>query len=206
MEFTYTIYKHDPKAPPELKTIRLDTTTRAEELKPEHVKDGKYIEVYCNRTNRVLYTLHTEDELDDYLESRARAAAWLPKKASTETVIEASPVLTDSTLSSTTSIEKKDAINPSHYKGFVSLEDGTVLQWLETMQYLPRFRNPESFKAALELQVRKYLDRNGGKDAEMQELMKSLWYFKFLVAFIANGEKPIRVADIPKLLGEKNGA
>ena len=95
--------------------------------------------------------------------------------------------------------KKKDAINPSHYQAYIQTEK-EVLQWLEAMQYLPRFRDPECFKAAVELQARKYLDRNGGKDAELQELQKGLWYFKFLVAFIKNGNKPIRVTNIDKIL------
>lgn len=99
-------------------------------------------------------------------------------------------------------IPGKDAINPSHYQAYIETEN-EVLQWLETMQYLPRFRNPESFKAAVELQGRKYFDRNGGKDAELQELQKGLWYFKFLVAYIKNGNKPIRVKDIDTILNRK---
>ncbi len=95
--------------------------------------------------------------------------------------------------------QKKDAINPSHYQAYIQTEK-EVLQWLEAMQYLPRFRDPECLKAAVELQARKYMDRNGGKDAELQELQKGLWYFKFLVAFIKNGNKPIRVENIDKIL------
>lgn len=92
---------------------------------------------------------------------------------------------------------KKDAINPSHYQGYVM-----DLQWLETMQYLPSFRDPSCFKAAVQLQVRKYLDRLGGKDADIQELSKALWYLKFLLAYIKNNNQPIRVKDIEKLLNE----
>lgn len=102
--------------------------------------------------------------------------------------------------------EVKDHINPTHYQGYISFLQGDILvelQWLETMQYLPRFRNPESFKAAVELQGRKYFDRNGGKDKELQELQKGLWYFKFLVAYIKNGDKPIRVMDIDSILSNK---
>jgi len=88
----------------------------------------------------------------------------------------------------------KDHINPSHYQGYIM-----DLQWMEAMQYLPRYRNPESFVAAVELQGRKYFDRNGGKDDELQELQKGLWYFKFLVAYLKNGA-PIRVKDIDDIL------
>jgi hypothetical protein len=76
------------------------------------------------------------------------------------------------------------------------------LQWLETMQYLPSFRDPTCFKAAVELQVRKYLDRLGGKDAEQQELGKALWYLKFLLAYTKNNNQPIRIKDIEKILNE----
>lgn len=95
--------------------------------------------------------------------------------------------------------EKKDAINPSHYQGYVM-----DLQWLETMQYLPSFRDPACFKAAVELQVRKYLDRLGGKDAEQQELGKALWYLKFLLAYTKNNNQPIRIKDIEKILNEQS--
>jgi hypothetical protein len=94
-------------------------------------------------------------------------------------------------------VKPKDHINPSHYQGYIQ-----ELQWLESMQYLPRFRNPESFIAAVELQGRKYWDRNGGKDEEAQELQKGIWYFKFLLAYILNDRKPIRVADINRLIGD----
>jgi hypothetical protein len=90
---------------------------------------------------------------------------------------------------------KKDAINPSHYQGYVQ-----ELQWLETMQYLPNFREPTSFKAAVELQLRKYLDRNGKKDNELQELEKAAWYLRFLIAYVKNDDSPIRVNDIPAIM------
>jgi hypothetical protein len=84
-------------------------------------------------------------------------------------------------------------IDPKHYQGYITLESET-LQWIETMQYLPRFsKDPECFKAALELQVRKYLDRNGKKDTELQELKKARWYLDFLIKYVENGDKPVRI-------------
>ena len=62
-----------------------------------------------------------------------------------------------------------------------------------------RVLRPKNFKAAVELQIRKYLDRLGGKDAELQELEKALWYTKFLVAYVKN-KGPIRVKDIETIL------
>ena len=93
---------------------------------------------------------------------------------------------------------QKDAINPSHYQSYID-----EFQWIEAMCRMQRFRDPEKFKAAIELQIRKYLDRNGGKDSELQEFEKALWYLKFLIAYIKNGNRPIWVSDIEFLLKSK---
>lgn len=90
---------------------------------------------------------------------------------------------------------ERDQINPSHYQNY--FQD---LQWIEAMQYLPRFRNPENFKAAIELMIRNYLDRLGQKDPEAQDMSKCVWYSQFLLAYIKNGNKPIRIADISPVL------
>jgi hypothetical protein len=90
------------------------------------------------------------------------------------------------------------AVNPSHHKGFID-----DLQWIDVMSRIPRYRNnPEAFKGAVELQIRKYLDRNGRKDNELQELLKGLWYYKYLCAYIKNGCKPIRGDDVERILAK----
>jgi hypothetical protein len=90
----------------------------------------------------------------------------------------------------------QDAINPPHYQNFLD-----QYQWIETMCRIQRFRdNPEQFEAAIELQVRKYLDRCGRKDERLQELEKALWYMKFLVAYVKNGSVPILVEDVEEIL------
>jgi len=129
----------------------------------------------------------SEAIIEHSAESPQRMADDAPNYAQDEPVLMADPEVL------------KDHINPSHYQGYIVTENET-LQWLEAMQYLPRYRNPESFIAAVELQGRKYFDRNGGKDDELQELQKGLWYFKFLVAYLKNGA-PIRVKDIDGILG-----
>jgi hypothetical protein len=92
----------------------------------------------------------------------------------------------------------QDAINPPHYKNFLD-----QYQWIETMCRIQRFRdNPEQFEAAIELQVRKYLDRCGRKDERLQELEKALWYMKFLVAYVKNGGVPIYIEDIEAILDD----
>ena len=97
--------------------------------------------------------------------------------------------------------DKQDMINPSHYKSYMGHD--LQLQWLEAMQYLPHFQDPDRFKAAVEMQIRKYLDRCGGKDNELQELKKALWYLEFLTAYVANGNKPIRVDRVREILNAK---
>jgi hypothetical protein len=78
--------------------------------------------------------------------------------------------------------EVKNKVDPAHYKGFVN-----ELQWIETMARIPRYRkNPSEFIAALELQVRKYIDRDG-KDISEVEYRKGLFYYMFLVAYLSKG-------------------
>lgn len=95
-----------------------------------------------------------------------------------------------------------DAVNPSHYQGYLFDPELNIdLQWLETQCRMQRYReDPERFKGAVELQVRKYLDRCGKKDEELQEFEKALWYLMFLVAFMKNGDKPVLVKDIREIL------
>ena len=182
---------------------------------------GDVIKVTDNlrKTNTTLYTL---DDVEAWQVGQERAFQWADacdRQNWKERVSENVRVFSDRNhalqlqtpcggknaemLKEADAVKEKDHINPSHYQGFMVTETDT-LQWLEAQQYHVRYRGkPEVFKGAVELQARKYLDRNGGKDEELQELKKALWYMKFLVAFVANGDKPIRVADIPRLLGEK---
>ena len=110
-----------------------------------------------------------------------------------------------------TGYPKKDAVNPAHYQGFLTVETDVFqnekfnhLQWLETKCRERRFiENPDHFIAALMLQVDKYLDRVGYKDKDLQEFEKGLWYLKFLVAYIKNGKQPILVRNIDAILARK---
>jgi len=145
-------------------------------------------------------TVNREGSTVGHITSRAHWEAWTASSQDDTSVLE---VPYSQTMTASPEV-LKDHINPSHYQGYIQTEK-EVLQWLEAMQYLPRFRNPESFVAAVELQGRKYFDRNGGKDEEVQELQKGLWYFKFLVAFLLNGSKPIRVKDIEEILNPQVG-
>ena len=206
MQYTYTTMSQTSlqEVP-----VRKDTTTRLEEISAEHVTHPLFVVISDNSTNKDVGTLRNEDELNEWWETLARASTWKSKEDRiTRAVLE--PTQLDLPLdfgAASISLDElntgklvrpiKDHINPDYYQGYVQ-----DLQWLETMQYLPHFRDPDCFLAAVELQVRKYLDRTGGKNDELQETKKALWYLKFMAAYMANGRKPIRIADIKTLLGE----
>jgi len=196
--------------------VRFDSTTRLEDIRA-NFSIGDYVKVLDNRKSQLapIATFNSEEDAIDWNMSKAMAFQWKDKPSCGDdshkiwNPLEETDGFHVKTLDTITagvdvgkSVFFKDAINPSHYQAYIETEN-EVLQWLEAMQYLPRFRNPECFKAAVELQGRKYFDRNGGKDEELQELQKGLWYFKFLVAYIKNGNKPIRVKDIDTILNRK---
>jgi hypothetical protein len=88
------------------------------------------------------------------------------------------------------------AVNPSHYKGYVK-----DMQWMETMGHLPNFRDLSNgkFYAAIELQIRKYLDRLGKKDAGVQELLKARWYTDYLIACMHTG-RVVSVEEVQTII------
>lgn len=104
----------------------------------------------------------------------------------------------------------KTPVNPKHYQSYMQkTSDGVIkdyefetLQWLESIQYKTHYQNQEYFRAAILLQADKYLSRLGGKDDDVQEIMKAIWYLKFLAAYIKN-QGPIRVVDIKEILGDE---
>ena len=230
MRYVYTLFtQSNPQAEP----TRRDIHTRECVITAADVTKPNFVNIFDGQQERDLGMIRSEDEWGEWLETLARNSAWKSKDTSPMVQLElplatdhqlqnqdasngASPqqaifalsdndlgavlkeLRTDTSFVAVNEPSKKDHINPTHYQAYI-LE----LQWLEAMQYLPRFRNPECFLAAIELQVRKYLDRCGGKDAEPQELSKSLWYHQFMVAYIKNGYSPIRIKDIPELLARK---
>jgi hypothetical protein len=106
--------------------------------------------------------------------------------------------------------EKKNAINPSHYKSLYEIKNSNgeitdTIQWLEHLQYKPFWRNNmQAFVHAVrDMCGDKYLSRMGAKDDETQEMQKALWYYKFATAVMLNGYQPIRVVDIERILSEK---
>lgn len=78
---------------------------------------------------------------------------------------------------------------PPHYQNYIK-----DMQWLEAMQYVVK-----PFGPAVQLQVRKYLDRLGQKNDELEELLKARWYLNFLVAYTINGG-PIKADDVTGII------
>ena len=125
--------------------------------------------------------LKNPDDIESFVVSQERSAAWKPEKTEPYHTLATEAV--------------KTAVNPKHHKNFID-----ELQWIDAISRMPRYRDPVAFKAAVELQVRKYLDRNGRKDNELQEYMKAKWYLDYLCAYIKNGETPILGVDVKKIL------
>jgi hypothetical protein len=99
-----------------------------------------------------------QDQLDGALEELERVIAWRPDKVMA-------------------------AVDPPHYKGYIDDH-----QWIDAMSRIPTLRDPDNFIAALELQVRKYLDRRGKKDDSLQELKKAQFYLAYMIKYIEKGE------------------
>jgi hypothetical protein len=164
-------------------------------------EEGEIIRVWDNLDQtKSCFFLRTEEDSVEWNMVEARNAQWSDKKI--ETRHEAPPPTYVPVLQNS-ELEKKDHINPSHYQGYFGGIDDIMpeLQWLEAKQYQGQWKDPALFKAAVLLQADKYQSRLGGKDEEAQEILKSVWYLRFYAAYVKNGNKPIRVIDIPSLLG-----
>lgn len=148
-----------------------------------HVTNDYFVRIFKldeagNISNIISGELNSEDDLDMWRLKLEREAVWLNNG--------------DENLNTT---ESNTPIKPKHYESFID-----EYQWLDAMSRIPRYKDPELFKSAVELQVRKYLDRNGRKDEELQELMKGLFYYIYLVKYIKNGNKPILAKEVHSIM------
>jgi hypothetical protein len=191
--------------------IRIDTCTRFEDFEKQFLyyldqtnSYDYFAQVFENNAEKTSYQFFTKDDLESFRTALERNTAWNPfeEDENITTKKHEGPLNVDLHVKKinkqfeTLLNRKVDAIDPPHYQGYVD-----EYQWLETMCRIPRYRErPDEFVAALELQIRKYLDRNGRKDDGLQELQKGLWYYKFMVAYIKAGKKPILVSDVEQIL------
>lgn len=176
MQYLYEYYSGTATS-----SVRGDTTTNLNEIKEKDVTSPYYIVVTDLKTNKTVCFLNSIDDLESWRIGQERSFVWNKEMPASW---------------------KKDAPNsahtpvkPIHYNNFID-----EYEWLDVMSRIHRYENPEVFKGAVELQIRKYLDRNGKKDSELQELLKGLFYYIYLVMYIQNNEKPIMAKDIHKIM------
>lgn len=197
MLYTYEVWYLKENNEP----IRMDITTRFEEVEkfpcPPH-----FIKVLDNKSTSMApkKVLFTTEDVEDWRNTLERTFAWKPKEKPKDPFVFVRSIMNPTPrVNTTTPVVNTGIANtpvkPTHYTEFVD-----EYQWIDVMSRIPRYRDPEKFKAALELQIRKYLDRNGRKDDELQELKKGLFYYMYLVMYIKNNEKPILAKDIHSIM------
>jgi hypothetical protein len=204
MRFTY-----DKMATPGKKVVRVATTTDFNEIRPDDYKDGFYINVTDGLNRMGNYIISDDDSYENWRMHLERIAAWKPERTHKEwdpldpeetdiMKVDAAEVRDHLKMALGDSIKFNSGnnVDPNHYKNYVD-----AYEWLETMARIPRYRNsPEAFKGAVELQIRKYLDRKGMKGNELEDLQKGLIYYMFLVEYIKNGNQPPSMQEVQRRL------
>jgi hypothetical protein len=210
MERIYTFYVKAPRAG--LPDQRLDNTTRFEEIKLEQVTAPYYVIVNSMYPeDDYAYRIDSVERLEDYRLGLERTAAWRPDLKESIAQVRTSASALGDTITQwndtfggnrvdTTLRDVPTPVKGDHYQNYIE-----ELQWIDAMSRIPKYRDPALFKAAVELQVRKYLDRLGRKDEELQELLKALWYMKYLCAYVKAGNVPIKGKDVDDILSGKLG-
>lgn len=127
---------------------------------------------------------NTYDGYSSWLNSNERLV-WKDAKVATEKwePHEEQKELTESNVAAKVS----EAVDPGHYKSYIY-----DLEWIEAQSLIPTLRDKDKFMAALELQLRKYLDRRGGKDESRQELRKALVYLMLMIQWEESSELNIK--------------
>lgn len=157
---------------------RVFTTTSFEEAEKEY-SNVDIIGVTNNMSKQEVFKIRNEDDLAEWRTTLERSAAWNPVKDLLLDHVKKDPgdippeslQLTPEAIGA---VNIALAVDPSHYKAYID-----EYQWIDAMSRLPRYRDPNVFIGALELQVRKYLDRMGQKDNDYQELGKATFYLEY---------------------------
>lgn len=158
---------------------QLHSTANVNEIGTKDVTSPYFVEVL--KGNNFVKDLRNLDDLEEWTTSRERSI-WM------DTVKHNSEI-------KSVREKPKDFVKPTHYQNYID-----EYQWLDAMSRIHRFQDPIAFKAAVELQIRKYLDRNGRKDDEFQELKKGLFYYIYLIMYIKNDCKPILAKDVHTIM------
>jgi hypothetical protein len=197
MRYTFDVY--------DIRCVRILTTTNPAEITWE---EGTLVEVTDNLNGSDIPGFTDEDSFDEWWEQAVKAMQWMGKedrKHMKEMIARNEALKADSApLFQEAEKSVAEHVSPSHYKEYFVDGDRTH-QWLETMMRT-RFRTTERLTAALELQVRKYLDREGEKDVTVQELLKARFYLDIWIAWLANGEEPFDFGCMDAIIEEfQNG-
>lgn len=189
--YTFKVYNTDQEC-----DKHLDTTTNFEEIKENHVVSPYYVTVENMELNGSgkKYILQSVDDLEAWRIKLEREFTWIKKDiaCNTQNNVNPAPVI-DTKMVHTLNI--KNNVKPTHYQNYFEENE-----WIDVVSNIPRYKDPEVLKGAIEFQVRKYLDRNGRKDPELQELKKGLYYYLYLVLYIQNNNKPIKSVKIHEIL------
>jgi hypothetical protein len=188
---------------------RLETTTSVDEIKAEHCIWPKFVHV-TDGVTLVGKQILNPDELEMWKDKLERDGTWRPHKTwdpldteETDIVKIANPEDLKRDLAKAygegnvkvkmrgNAVESKSAVDPIHYKNYIA-----DLQWVDAMSEIPTLRKPERFIAALEMQIRKYLDRREQKDDDVQEMGKTLAYMAYLYVYMRDGSA--RMEDIQR--------
>ncbi len=167
-------------------TLHISTTiTNIDDVEENYVTHPNYVSVFDTRLHEHSHDLKTIEDLEEWHTVLERVSAWKPDYLKDKNVESDAPLVT----LKSKSIESQ--VNPRHYKNYID-----DYQWLDAMSRIPSFREPAIFKGALELQIRKYLDRKGRKDDDLQELKKALFYLQYKIKYIENDNKPVSAEDV----------
>lgn len=193
------IYTYDKMINKEGKEIRVGTTTDFNDIRSDDLKDGFYIQVTDNRNNKIILYIMDQSDLEEWQSKLERDQAWQPHKpwdplSPEETDIRkvVSPEEMKKQMSKAYGIDVKMKgfnIDPNHYKNYIA-----DLQWLDAMSEIPTLRDKERFSAAIELQVRKYLDRREQKNDSFEEVGKALVYLAYWYIYLKRGT--VKMEDI----------
>jgi hypothetical protein len=188
MKYTYDICAYTNQIGGLPQIVRTETTTNLDEITINNVTEPFFVRVIDNFTDMLHMSLKSPEDLESWRIAQERAAAWVPEKYKVTSQINESN-------STKEMVSQKENIKPSHYQNYIE-----EFEWIDAMSRIPRYKDPIAFKAAIELQIRKYLDRNGRKDAELQELKKGLFYYMYLVTYLKNHCKPILAKDVHAIM------
>ena len=176
--------------------VRKESFDRFEEIKPHHVNGTSIIRVFktINGKYEPWGQIRDEEDLLMWQEKLARELVW-------PNGLKQDPALNDLKQAALDKIYgnpnyAKDHINPPHYKNVVE-----SLEWIEVMKYL--LKGKTGLEAGLYMQIYKYLMRSGGKDDELQEERKALWYLKYLIACRMRLWEPVKPKDVDDILDNK---